>query len=123
MFIEKGSGVRQYWVAEASGDLLAAVPNLAVPPPRKQIEMRIGALLDHYAGGNISKLARLLGVNIQALWGYLHKGKVRHLEIRSAKSTCMLKEDTNIKWNRSTIEFEKWLLSLSHLMPCFSLNI
>jgi hypothetical protein len=73
---EMGVSAFQYWVAEVSGDLLAAAPRLAAPPPKEQIAMRINAFLDHYAGGNISQLARLSEVSIQSLWSYLHQGKV-----------------------------------------------
>jgi transcriptional regulator with XRE-family HTH domain len=70
----------QYWVAKASGDLLAAAPNLVVPPTRKQIVMRIDVLLGNYANGSMSKLARLLGISIQSLWEYLHLGRVPYFD-------------------------------------------
>ncbi len=70
----------QYWVAEVSGDLIAAAPNLAVPPPRKQVALRIEAFLDHHADGNISKLSRLLGVTIQSLWSYLREEDVPYFD-------------------------------------------
>jgi hypothetical protein len=73
---EMGVSAFRFWVAEVSGDLLAAAPNLTVPPPKEQIALRINAFLDHYAGGNISQLARLSRVSIQSLWSYLHQGKV-----------------------------------------------
>src|SRR2546430_2468400 len=47
----------------------------------------------------------------------------KHLEIRTAKSACKPKESANTAWISSKIVGEKWLSSLSHLMPCLSPNI
>jgi TniQ len=78
--VDKEVSEFQYWVAEVSGDLIATAPNLAVPPPRKQVALRIEAFLDHHADGNISKLSRLLGVTIKSLWGYLREEQVPYFD-------------------------------------------
>ncbi len=77
---ESGISTYQNWLATALGDLLVAAPNLVVPPSKKQIAIRINAFLDQDADGNVSKLARLTGVSIQALWSYLHQGKVPYFD-------------------------------------------
>ncbi len=69
-----------YWAAEASGDLLAGAPALAVLPPREQIAMRIESFVAHLASGNRSKLARLWGVSIPSFWGYLYKEQVPYFD-------------------------------------------
>ena len=62
----------------------------------------------------------LLGsISAQSMASYL---PVRHVEIRTAKSTYKLKADIHTEWNRSGIKFEKRLLGLPHSMPCLSPN-
>jgi TniQ len=69
-----------YWAAEASGDLLAAAPNLAAPLLKEQVAMRVEAFVARLASGNRSKLARLWGISIPALWGYLFREQVPYFD-------------------------------------------
>jgi len=63
---------QKLWNAEVGGNLLAAVPGLAMVPPKEQIAAMMKACLDHYTRGNMSALARLLKVDVQIVWAYLH---------------------------------------------------
>jgi len=64
----------QYWKAKTAGDLLALAPHLLVPPSQEHIARRLQVFVDDYAAGNMSALARFLGITVQALWGYIHHG-------------------------------------------------
>ena len=70
----------QCWASESSGNLLAAAPDLVTYTSKKQVEMNIRVLLDHYADGNISQLARLSGVSVTFLWGYLYWGRAPYFD-------------------------------------------
>lgn len=70
----------QCWKAKVTGDLLAAAPGLLVQPSREHLARRLEAFVESYAAGNLSALARFLGVGIQDLWGYLHRGRVPYFD-------------------------------------------
>ena len=85
-----------YWAAEASGDLLAGAPALAVPPPREQIKKRIEGFVAHLASGNRSKLARLWGISSTALWAYLFKEQVPYFD--SLQRICFASSITPLEF-------------------------
>jgi DNA-binding phage protein len=66
----------QCWKAKVAGDLLAAAPHLEVAPRQEYIASRVEALVESYADGNMSELARFLGISTQGLWVYVHQEKV-----------------------------------------------
>lgn len=66
----------QYWKVKETGALLVVAPHLSLPPPQEHIARRLETLVESYAAGNISALARFLGVTTQAIWGQLYQGNV-----------------------------------------------
>ena len=77
---DKEEQKRQYWAAEVVGELLANAPNLAEPPYKEQIATMISKFVDRYAKGNISALARLAELNVQALWSYMRGTDVPYFD-------------------------------------------
>lgn len=69
--LDTGEFKQQLWVAEGSGELLAAAPTLSVVPPKEQIASMFRICLDRYAKGNMSILARLLKKSVQRVRVYL----------------------------------------------------
>jgi DNA-binding transcriptional regulator YhcF (GntR family) len=70
----------QSWKAKVTGELLAAAPCLLVPPSQEYLARRLEASVESYTAGNLSALARFLGVHIQDLWGYLHRGQIPYFD-------------------------------------------
>jgi DNA-binding XRE family transcriptional regulator len=61
---------QQIWVAEAIGELLAAVPSLSTTPKKENVARALSACVDKGTDGNRAALARILGVpkNTMHLW-------------------------------------------------------
>jgi transcriptional regulator with XRE-family HTH domain len=62
----------QRWAARAVGELLAAAPSLPVAPLRERVARRLSAYVEHVAAGNVSALARALGIPMVTVAHWRH---------------------------------------------------
>jgi transcriptional regulator with XRE-family HTH domain len=62
----------QRWVAEVLGELLAAAPGLPAAPSRECIARRLSAYVAHVAAGNVSALARQVGIPMVTVAHWRH---------------------------------------------------
>lgn len=63
----------QRWVGEALGELLAGAPSLSTPPTRARLARVVAVYVEEMAGGNVTRFARELGMNMHTVaqwrWG------------------------------------------------------
>jgi len=71
---------KRLWRAKVVGDLIAATPDLAVPPQKEQIATMIGLCLDKYSRGDLGALARLVKLTKQAIWKYHRGGELPYFD-------------------------------------------
>jgi transcriptional regulator with XRE-family HTH domain len=63
----------QRWVGEALGELLAGAPRLSTAPTRARLARVVAVYVEEMAGGNVTRFARELGMNMHTVaqwhWG------------------------------------------------------
>lgn len=59
--------MNQHCAATVVGELLVGAPHLSESPSKEQVATMMSLYVEHYAKGNISALARLVKLNVQAL--------------------------------------------------------
>lgn len=80
---------KQLWKAKVVGELIAAAPELPMPPPKGQIATMISLCLDKYSRGSLDVLARLLKVTKESLWKYLQGSDLPYFDTLSTMCSIL----------------------------------